>query len=134
MQTAEVKDKEADGGGDAKRGENPKGEVETARGRLGEDSLPILRDEVIFDLLFCPLLRKLLFDGGSPLGAGLGGAYIQRRVFAHRAIELFGDGVHFVVGRFAVLGQNVIGREEEKRKGHKDGKDNHQNSFAIFAF
>ena len=105
MQSAEVKDKEADGGGDAKRGENPKGEVETARGRLGEDPLSILRDEVIFDLLLRPVLRKLLFDGGSPLSAGLSGAHVERRVFAHRAVELLGDGVHFVVGRLAVLGE-----------------------------
>ena len=77
----------------------------------------ILLNEIIFDLLLTPAFDQFLADQLTPLGAGCRWADIQGDVFAHRAVELFGNRIYLVIGGGRLLSSYHADQLKSKKKG-----------------
>ena len=107
---------------DDNRRDNINKPVETGARGFGQDTVTILLDEIVFDLLFRPAFGKALADEFPPLGTGLCGAYVEGDVFAHRTVHVFGDGIDFIVGDDGgrLLGNGGGGEEEGEDERQED--------------
>ena len=71
--------------------------VQAAARWFSQDPVPVLEHKIFLDLFFSPPLGQFFADQFAPLGTGLGAAYIQGNIFAHRAVKLLGDGVDLII-------------------------------------
>ena len=92
--------------------------VEPAARRLGQHPIAVAGHKIVADLLLGPAFHQQVADLLAPLSAGHRRADVQRRVLAHRAVQMLGDGVDLIIRWGRRLGAGRL--EGDGRQGQKE--------------